>query len=433
MVTQANLNTAIGRWVDEHTEDMLQLTEALIRFQSENHVPTGWEKEAQMFVADTLRRMNLELDIFEPSEVPGFTEHPAYWPGRDYSNRPNVVGIWRGTQSPKARSLMFSSHNDVVAGLNTGRFPPFGPVRQGDRLYGRGSNDMKGGLAASIIAVRCLQELGVQLPGDVYIESVVDEEMGGSNGTLASRLRGHNPDACIVPEPNGMYVSPAHRGGGMWDITIKGASGMPFGATDLINPAYGIGHLIVAIEKWEQERNKRTTLHPLYQSTPGLPVVLSRVTAGDFMPGTGNSVPSNAQLEVWAEVYPGTTLDDLQSDLIGYLKKVAAETPVIQKCEMEIEQVIRFLPGSEIPVDHPIVQFVSRSYEQIVQRAPEVKGAPFACDVYVFNMHSPTPCVILGPRGANAHAPDEWVMIEDLIALTKIFALTAAEWCSQAT
>ncbi len=429
MVAQTNLHTAVEQWVSEHAEEVLQLTEALIRFQSEQRVPTGWEKDCQMFVADTLRGMNLELDIFEPSEVAGFAAHPAYWHGRDYSNRPNVVGIWRGTHSKDARSLMFSSHVDVVAGLEGGRFPPFSPVRQGDKLYGRGSNDMKGGLAASIMAVRCLQELGVRLQGDVYVESVVDEEMGGSNGTLASRLRGHNASACIVPEPNGMMVSPAHRGGGMWDITIKGSPGMPFGASGLINPAYGIGHLIVAIEKWEQARNQRLTPHPLYTSTPGLPVVLSRISAGDFEPGTGNSVPSKAELEVWAEVYPGTTLDDLYNDLIGYLKQVAEQTPVIQQCEMEITQVIRFLPGSEIPVDHPLVQTVSRLYEQVVSQPPQIRGAPFACDVYIFNLYSPTPCVILGPRGANAHATDEWVMIEDLIALTKIFALTATDWC----
>ena len=431
MATDNNLQTAIDQWMEEHTEDLLQLTEALIRFQSEQHVPTGWEKDCQMFVADTLRGLNLELDIFEPSEVPGFSEHPAYWPGRDYRNRPNVVGIWRGTDSNHARSLMFSSHADVVAGNEGGRFPPFGPVRQGGKLYGRGSNDMKGGLAASIMAVRCLQALGVGLPGDVYIESVVDEEMGGSNGTLASRLRGHNAQACIVPEPNGMCVSPAHRGGGMWDISIKGTPGMPFGSSGLINPAYGIGHLIVAIEEWEKARNQRITPHPLYTSTPGLPVVLSRVTAGDFVPGTGNSVPSRAELEVWAEVYPGTTREALYDDFIGYLQQVAAQIPVIQQCEMEVTQVIRFLPGSEIPVDHPIVQAVNRTYEQVVKRPPDVCGAPFACDVYVFNLYSPTACVILGPRGANAHAADEWVMIEDLVSLTKIFALTAADWCSQ--
>ena len=431
MTAQTSLQSRIERWVNDHAEDVLQLTEALIRFQSEQRVPTGWEKECQMFVAETLRGMNLELDIFEPSEVSGFTEHPAYWKGRDYRNRPNVVGIWRGANSKAARSLMFSSHADVVAGLEGGRFPPFTPVRQGDKLYGRGANDMKGGLASSIVAVRCLQALGVQLQGDVYIESVVDEEMGGSNGTLASRVRGHHADACIVPEPNGMCVSPAHRGGGMWDITIKGTPGMPFGASSLINPAYGIGHLVAAIEAWEQARNQQITPHPLYESTPGLPVVLSRITAGDFEPGTGNSVPSDAELEVWVEVYPGTTLDELYQDFIGHLKRVAAQTPVIQRCEIDVTQVIRFLPGSEIPKDHPIVQTVGNAYEQIVRRPPEVRGAPFACDVYIFNLYSPTPCVILGPRGANAHATDEWVMIEDLVALTKIFALTAAEWCNQ--
>ncbi len=429
MVTPTNLETAVGAWVDAHREDVLQLTETLIRFQSEQRVPTGWEKDAQMFVADTMRGLNLELDIFEPTEVEGFTEHEAYWPGRDYSNRPNVVGIWRGSEKQSAKSLMFSSHIDVVLGLQ-GRFPPYAPVRQNDKLYGRGSNDMKGGLAASILAVRCLQELGVKLRGDVYVESVVDEEMGGSNGTLASRLRGHNADACIIPEPNNMLVSPAHKGGSIWDITIKGVPGMPFTATALINPAYGVGHLIVAIEAWEKARNLRTKPHPLYESNPGLPVVLSRVEAGDFIPGTGNSVPSKAMLAVWAEVYPGTTRDELYNDLIGHLKQIAAQTPVIQQCEIEIEQEIRFLPGSAIPADHPIVQTVSRIYEQVEHKPATVCGAPFACDAYVFSLHADTPYVILGPRGGNAHAIDEWVMIDDLIALTKIYALTAADWCA---
>jgi acetylornithine deacetylase len=429
MADQTNLKTAVEQWVNEHSEDVIQLTEELIRFQSEQRVPTGLEKECQMFIADILRGMNMELDIFEPTEVSGITEHPAYWHGRTYNNRPNVVGIWRGTDSTSARSLMVSSHVDVVAGLEGGRFQPFNPAREGGKLYGRGSNDMKGGMAASIMAVRCLQELGVKLQGDFYIESVVDEEMGGANGTLASRLRGHNATACIVPEPNGMMVSPAHRGGGMWDITIKGAAGMPFGASELINPAYGIGYMITCIEGWENLRNKRGAVHPLYKKSPGLPVVLSRVTAGDFVPGTGNSVPSKAELEVWAEVYPGTTQDELYNDMIGYLKQMASRIRVFKQVEMEVTQPIRFLPGSEIPVDHPIVQTVSRLYEQVVQHPPEVRGAPFACDVFMFNLYSPTPCVILGPRGANAHAIDEWVMMEDLIALTKIFALTAADWC----
>jgi acetylornithine deacetylase/succinyl-diaminopimelate desuccinylase-like protein len=118
---QANLQTAVGQWVNHHTEDLLQLTEALIRFQSEQHVPIGWEKECQMFVAETLRDLNLELDIFEPTEVPNLTDHPAYWPGRDYSNRPNVVGIWRGSNSAHARSMMMWSPGTRVGSFRRSR------------------------------------------------------------------------------------------------------------------------------------------------------------------------------------------------------------------------------------------------------------------------------------------------------------------------
>lgn len=429
-MTTPDLDAAIDRWVDAHREALLCLTEDLIRFPSENRAPRGYEKDAQAFVAGQMRELGLEVDVFEPSEVPALAAHPLLWPGRDYHDRPNVVGTWRGADPPRARSLLFSSHVDVVAGSPNGRRRPFEPSREGGRLYGRGSSDMKGGLAASLCALRCLQALGVRPSGDVIVESVVDEEYGGSNGTLASRLRGHQADACICPEPNGMLLSPAHRGGRMWEITLEGSPGMPFGSGNLVNPAYGIAHLAVAIEDWEHERNRRVEPHPLYRETPGLPVVLNAIQSGDFEPGAGDGVPGSGRLEVWVEVYPGTACEDLENDFLGNLKQVATHTPVLQQCAMHVRPLTRFLPGSEIPSDHPIVQLVGHEYAQVVGRPAPLRGAPFACDVFVFNLHSPTPCIILGPRGGNAHAPDEWVSIDDLIALTKIFARTAAHWCA---
>jgi acetylornithine deacetylase len=428
-MTSTELRSDVDRWVDEHTEELLQMVEALIRFPSENRAPKGFEKETQAFVANVMRGLGLELDVFEPTDVPGLAGHPALWPGRDYHDRPNVVGTCRGADPRGGKSLLFSSHADVVAGGKGGRFRPFEPARENGRLYGRGASDMKGGLAASLMAVRCLQALSVRLNGDLIVESVVDEENGGSNGTLASRLRGHHADACITPEPNGMLLSPAHRGGRLWEITLQGSPGMPFGSGELINPAYGLGHLAVAIEAWEQTRNRQLVPHPLYVDAPGLPVILNTLQAGDFEPGSGDGVPATGRLEVWVEVYPGTTVEELEADFLGYLRRIAAETPVLRRCGMHIQAMTRFLPGSEIPRDHPIVQTVGKEYAQVLDRAAEICGAPFACDVFVFNQYSPTPCVILGPRGGNAHAPDEWVLIEDLVALTKIFARTAVDWC----
>ena len=130
--------------------------------------------------------------------------------------------------------------------------------------------------------------------GDVIVESVVDEENGGANGTLASRLRGHNADACIVPEPNGMMVSPAHKGGRIWEIHLKGSPGIAFGSDNIISPIYGMARLAVALEEWEQVRNRVTPPHPLFVETPGLPVLVTKIKAGEFEPGAGDAVP-NAQ------------------------------------------------------------------------------------------------------------------------------------------
>lgn len=424
-----NLQSAIQDWVTYHTEEILQLTETLIRFPSVNRAPQGDEYEAQQFVIQTMRGMKLDTDVFLPTDVAELANHPALWKGREYANRPNVVGTWRGANENAGKSLLFSSHVDVVAGNKGGRFEPFTPTREGGKLYGRGSNDMKGGLAATLMAVRCLQELGARLNGNVIVESVVDEENGGANGTLAARLRGHNADACIVPEPTGMVVAPAHKGGRIWQVHLKGSPGIAFGSDNIVSPIYGMAQLVTALEDWETIRNRVTPPHPQFVEIPGLPVLITKIQAGEFEPGAGDAVPENAMMEIWAEEYPGTTEAEHYQRLIGYLEQVARDNPAVAKCEMRVEPVTRFLPGSEIPANHPIVQTVSRAFSDMLGDVPLVRGAPFACDVFVFNQIANVPCVILGPRGGNAHSYDEWVMMQDLADLTKIFARTAVEWC----
>lgn len=428
-----DLQFTIDEWVNDNTEELFQLAEHLIRFPSVNRAPYGDEAEAQQFVAEQMRGMGLDVDVFLPTDVPELASHPALWQGRDYTNRPNVVGTRRGENPAAGKSLLFSSHVDVVAGNQGGRFEPFLPTREDGKLYGRGSNDMKGGLAATLMALRCLTELGVRLNGNVIVESVVDEENGGANGTLAARLRGHNVDACIVPEPTGMIVAPAHKGGRIWDIHLKGSPGIGFGSDNIISPIYGISRLVVALQDWEEIRNRVVPPHPMFAEIPGLPVLVTKIKAGEFEPGAGDAVPENAMMEIWAEEYPGTTEAEHHARLIGYLEQVAREIPAVAKCKMDVVPVTRFLPGSEIPGDHPIVQTVSGVLADTLGRPAQVRGAPFACDVFVFNQIANIPCVILGPRGGNAHSYDEWVMMDDLVALTKIFARTAIEWCGVVT
>src|ERR1051325_1881836 len=134
-----------------------------------------------------------------------------FWPGRHYSHRPNVGAVRKGTGG--GRSLVLSGHIDPVpAGSGPWTRLPFGGAVEGNRLYGRGSNDMKAGVASNLFVAEALSMLGVQLAGDLPFESVVDEEFGGVNGTLAGRLMGFNADAAVISEPTALRISPAQRG-----------------------------------------------------------------------------------------------------------------------------------------------------------------------------------------------------------------------------
>ena len=140
-----------------------------------------------------------------PVEVPGVIEHPEYLPGRDYTDRPNVVGVLTAATVRPARlgrapkSLLFTGHVDVVPAVGQGQHGWWDGTIEDGKLYGRGSNDMKGGIAAYIDGRPLHARAGLELVGDLILETVVDEEFGGANGTLAGRLPGYNADVAICP------------------------------------------------------------------------------------------------------------------------------------------------------------------------------------------------------------------------------------------
>jgi acetylornithine deacetylase len=326
------------------------------------------------------------------------------------------------------RSLLFTGHVDVVPVVGQGKFGWWDGTVEGGKLYGRGSNDMKGGIAAYLMAARCVRELGIELNGDLILETVVDEEFGGANGTLACRLRGYNADAAILPEPNNMLLSAAHRGGQQFRLfTCAEGVGMGFGEAVLRDPVTALGHLLAALDRYNQERQVRPKPAGFENDTfPLMPFVMR---AGELLPwGTGEAIPETAWVEFWIEIPPGVSKEQLQSELKAVVAQAVAATPTLQRVATRWEERTRFLAGSSMPVDHPILGALAANLRSVTGEPPAFGPAPFACDAFVFNLHSPTPVVILGPRGGNAHAPDEWVDVEDLVTLTKVYALTIADW-----
>lgn len=158
-------------------KEIVEWIKSLVRFPSENRFPFGNEGEAQKFIEKECINIGLETDMFSPEDIQGIKEHPSWLKNRDYSgNRKNVIAKWKGTGN--GNSLLLSGHVDVAPFEpdNWKTCRPYDPVELRGKLYGRGTMDMKGGLAAEYWAIKILKETGFKPRGDVIFESVVDEE-----------------------------------------------------------------------------------------------------------------------------------------------------------------------------------------------------------------------------------------------------------------
>ena len=398
--------TAADAWLAAHRDDLVALVRELVSHPSENRPPRGEEAACQAFVAGYLRRLGLQPDVFEPDQVPGATEHPAWWPGRDYSGRPNVVARLAGTGG--GRSLLFSGHVDVVPALGEGAHSYWDAELEGGRLYGRGTLDMKGGVACYLHALRCIVECNLALTGDVIVETTVDEEFGGANGTLACRLRGYNADGAVLPEPTGLAVCHATRGGIQYRLHARGSKGgMDFGGGGAPSALTTLANVSVALAAAERER--------------GAPIYQFLLSSGEELPwGTAEGTPTEGVLEFWAEILAGTSREQLEAELRGIVAHAGAGGTSI-----DWEQRTRFLDALDGDPDAPIVQAMRAA----LPGTPSPASAPFACDAFIFSEHSTTPVVVCGPGGDNPHAPDEYVNVDDLHTLTAAYVRLAAGWC----
>jgi acetylornithine deacetylase len=178
------------------------------------------EKNGQAVVVNYLEKLDCEISMVRPDPKKLAARYQAFNSGHTYEDRDCVVAVFKGTGG--GRSILLNSHIDTVFPAAPERWltDPFEPVEKDGRIFGLGACDTKGGMAAVLTALRLIHENNVKLKGDVVFESVVDEEAGGGNGTLACIDAGYRADAALVTEPNMLEPASAHVGSYAAVITV---------------------------------------------------------------------------------------------------------------------------------------------------------------------------------------------------------------------
>jgi acetylornithine deacetylase len=368
----------------------------LIRINSIN--PTlapGGKGEAEIadYVARELGAIGLHVEKLEPE--PGCV---------------SVLGTLRGMGGGK--SLMLNAHYDTV-GVDGMEEPFSASVRDG-KMFGRGSYDMKGSLAAQIAAVKALADAGTKLRGDVVLAAVADEEYG-SIGT-ASVIRRVKTDAAIVTEPTAVQICLAHKGYLWIEVETKGraAHGSRFELG--IDANMRMGRFLAELEGLERELRTRPP-HPLV-GPPSLHAAVIR--GGDGL----STYAASCKLQIERRTVPGETEAQAVSELQRIVDRLAGADATFHAT------VRRFFVRDpfEVSRNAAIVRALDRASTRVLGRAPNYMGDTPWMDAALLQAAG-VETVVMGPSGGGAHAAVEWVEMESVAQMAAILAEAAIEYC----
>ena len=405
--------------IEQNRDKAIQLLRTMISIPS----VTGDEAAIQKYLARYMKDIGLEVDMWE-SDWNELRKHPGYRPvQRGYEGRPNLVATLKGAGG--GRSLLLNGHTDVIpVGEGWSEDPWSAAIRDG-RIYGRGSADMKSGVASHIMAVELIRAAGLKLKGDVLINVVIDEEVSG-HGTLDTVIRGYRADAGISGETSDLAVQPACIGRIWFEIAI---AGKPAGIQKRYEGVSGIdlGNKIVKAVQELEDRRVATVSHPLYPNAlDSLPCMIGAFSAGNYP----SSFPDSCLLKGSIGTVPGEDHEGVKQSLVDQVARAAASDPWMKDHPPTVRFVGYDAQASEIPQNHPIVQTLTKSFREVVGRDPEISGRQGAADTRFLNEYGATPTVIFGPGSTSVmHATNEYVSIDDYIAAIKVVALSICDWC----
>ena len=382
----------------------------------------GDETPAQEWVSDLMLRIGLEVDVWD-LDFDALAQHPAHAVECERDRGLGVVG--RLGEEAGGASLILNGHVDVVPAGHEDRWsgPPFDPWVADDRIYGRGSVDMKAGLCSAIFAAGAIRDSGVELAGPLWIESVIGEEDGGI-GTLATIFRGYRADGAIVMEPTNLEV--ATTGAGCFNFRVRVPGQAAHGAlrsegVSAIGKSYRV---LEALEKLEGERN--ASGDPIIPGDLPFPISVGKVSGGEW----ASSVPEEVVLEGRYGVRPGEEPAKARAALEAAVAGAAADDPWLRTHRPQVEWWGGRYEASRVDPDVGIATAVRDAHRAVTGLKAQVTGVPYGSDMALLVNHGATPAVLYGPGDVrDAHGPDESVPIDEVLVAARALAITALRFC----
>jgi acetylornithine deacetylase len=352
------------------------------------------EREIADYVAVALGALGLEVRRYEPE------------PGRI-----TVTGTLRGSGGGK--SLMLNAHYDTVA--VDGMPEPFSAAIRDGKMYGRGSYDMKGSLAAQMTAVKSLVDSGTRPRGDVVIAAVADEEYG-SLGT-ADLIQHVRTDGAIVTEPTAVQICLAHKGY-LWievETTGRAAHGSRF--EQGIDANMRMGRFLAELDKLERDLRTRPP-HPLV-GPPSLHAAM--IQGGDGL----STYAASCKLQIERRTIPGET----ESQAVGELQQIADRLSAADATFKGSVRAFFVRDPFEISKEASVVKSLDRASAKVLGRAPNYIGDTPWMDAALLHAAG-IETVVMGPGGGGAHAAVEWVELESVAQMAAILAEAAVDYCA---
>ncbi len=336
-------------------------------------------------------------------------------PGTEGYPRPSIIGLW---DVGAKRTIHFSGHYDVVPVTSGWKTDPFDAVIRGNRLYARGSSDMKGPDAAAIHMVQAFQAAGVTPPWNIELSFTPDEETGGFAGLgHVVKSKAIRPDLAVLLEGgSGRNVGYAHRGALWADVTVLGKPGHGSNPKNGINAMLKAMGLVAELQKLAKVYANRKTEWKTHKPSQKHPTIMIGGVSGGG--DKVNTIPDRFGFSIDRRLNPEEKVSDVKAEILGVIRKA-------QKRDKQLSVQVDFpvyVEAGTTPEDAPITRIACDAVKAVTGKNGLVRMSMGFTDMHWLTNDGKVPTIGYGTGGGGAHSDEEYVEIPGLTRAAKVYA-----------